>query len=291
MNLNSTTFSQDFGVVGAEHNYFIDMGGDDFRSQMVNKIAGDFDFFLRSILIDKVSFKTIDLVITRMKTGGISGRNIFSYITSTKEICNSFLKNNLKVNPMHIFFRFIFKLNQLIIFNSKKINKNFSYKIHRFYQNLKYDFLIFANFNKVLLKEKFILSAMNLAFLGSYMKNPQLKYRHLYHWPDGISAKLLKINIKKIPGRQILSDLRIGKKIKRIIVIGNLSIQSKKKLLSKFNKKIINYKVPFSDYKIIAESIKFKFKHSDLILITLPTPKQELVALELAKRNFKYKII
>ena len=63
------------------------------------------------------------------------------------------------------------------------------------------------------------------------------------------------------------------------------------KLFLKFNKKIINYKVPYADYTTIVKSIKFKFQTSDLIFITLPTPKQELIAIELAKRLHIYKII
>jgi UDP-N-acetyl-D-mannosaminuronic acid transferase (WecB/TagA/CpsF family) len=63
------------------------------------------------------------------------------------------------------------------------------------------------------------------------------------------------------------------------------------KLFLKFNKKIINCKVPYADYRTIVKSIKFKFQTTDLIFITLPTPKQELIAIELAKRLHNYKII
>jgi exopolysaccharide biosynthesis WecB/TagA/CpsF family protein len=256
------------------------------------KIAGDFDFFIRCFLIKKVPFNTTNLIVSRMKTGGISGRNLSSYFISTKEIHDSFLKNNLKINLFIIFFRFIFKINQLIIINADRVNKNFSNKIHKFYtKKLKYDFIIYQKFNEIIFKTKFILSAMNLAFLGSYVKNSNLKFPYLYHWPDGVSAKLLGKKIKKIPGRELLDNLSLNKKIKRIIVVGNLSNLSKKKLSAKYNKKIINCKVPYADFKKIIQSIKFKFLNSDLILITLPTPKQELIAIELAKKLQNYKII
>jgi exopolysaccharide biosynthesis WecB/TagA/CpsF family protein len=256
------------------------------------KIAGDYDFFLRCILIDKNSFYMTRKIVSRMKTGGISGKNFLSYVTSTKEICRSLANNNLKVNSILIFLRFVYKIKQLIIINTSKLNKNFFYIADTFYKKkLKYDFIIYKNINKVLKKNKFILSAMNLAFLGSYIKNPELKFPHIYHWPDGISAKLLEREIKKIPGREILNNLNINKIIKRIVVIGNLSNLSKKKLFLKYNIKIINHKVPYADFKTIFKSIKLKFYSSDLILITLPTPKQELVAIELAKKMNHYKII
>ena len=45
MNLTSTTYSQDFEVIGAGHNYSIEQSGNDYRTQIVNKIAGDFNLF------------------------------------------------------------------------------------------------------------------------------------------------------------------------------------------------------------------------------------------------------
>ena len=40
---------------------------------------------------------------------------------------------------------------------------------------------------------------------------------------DGIFAKNLKSNIKKIPGRQIVKDLYLSDKIKRVLILGNCS--------------------------------------------------------------------
>ena len=55
------------------------------------RIAGDFDFFARAIKNNNIKFKYINLIIARMQTGGLSGLNFKSYITSTKEILKSFL--------------------------------------------------------------------------------------------------------------------------------------------------------------------------------------------------------
>ena len=54
-------------------------------------IAADFDFFLRIFLIHKVKFIPLNLLITRMKTGGISGKNLYAYLISTFEIIKSFI--------------------------------------------------------------------------------------------------------------------------------------------------------------------------------------------------------
>jgi len=256
------------------------------------KIAGDFEFFLRCLLVNKVPFITTNEIITRMKTGGVSGRNILSYLNSSQEIRMALYQNNLKQNFIKIYFRFFFKIKQLLLINEHELNKKFFRKVNKFYlERLNYDFLIYNNFNKLFNKKNFILSAMNLAFLGSFLKYNELKFPTLYHWPDGISAKLLERKIKKIPGRQLLQKIKIDEKIKRIVVIGNLSSLSKKSLLLKFNKKIINFKVPYADHFTIAKSLKYKPMINDLIFITLPTPKQELLSIELAKKFKNYKII
>ena len=63
---------------------------------------------------------------------------------------------------------------------------------------------------------------MNLAFLGYYSKKVVFPQKDLYHWPDGIFTKTI-VNIKKIPGRNILKNIKISKNIKSIKIIGNIS--------------------------------------------------------------------
>ena len=45
MNIEQIKRQQDFGVSTTNHNHQVTQSGDDFRSQMVNKISGDFDIF------------------------------------------------------------------------------------------------------------------------------------------------------------------------------------------------------------------------------------------------------
>ena len=263
-----------------------------FRYSEDYKIAADFEFFLRCLLINKVPFVTTKEIITRMKIGGVSTRNIMSYFQSSNEIKKALLQNKLEQSFIKIYLRFIYKIKQLLIINRHELNKKFFRKVNKFYiEKLNYDFIIYNNLNKLFSKKNFILSAMNLAFLGSFLRYEELKFPTLYHWPDGISAKLLDKKIQKIPGRQILQQIKLNKKIKRIIVIGNLSSLSKESLLLKFNREVINFKIPYADHLTIAKSLKYKPRINDLIFITLPTPKQELLSVELAKKFKDYKII
>ncbi len=255
------------------------------------KIAADFELFLRLFLIEKIKYKIINSTIVRMRSGGISGKNFKSYWISTIEILKSFQINNLKTNILFIIMRIPAKINQLFIYNKNKINKSFRlFKLlyeNEYYQ--KNSFKILDKTEDVPFHKNFILSGMNLAFLGYFANKELSTEKILFHWPDGIWLKK-HIDIEKIPGRELLKNLKIPKQINKILVLGNLSEYSKKFLEKKFKLKVLNHKLPFGT---INEIIKSKIKLSDntLTLITLPTPKQEKLAIHLSKKNSKYKII
>jgi len=75
-------------------------------------IASDFDFFLRLFFINNLKFFNLDILVTRMKAGGISGKNIYSYIISTLEILKSFKENKISTNFLMIISRIPAKLKQ-----------------------------------------------------------------------------------------------------------------------------------------------------------------------------------
>jgi UDP-N-acetyl-D-mannosaminuronic acid transferase (WecB/TagA/CpsF family) len=58
-----------------------------------------------------------------------------------------------------------------------------------------------------------------------------------------------------------------------------------------FKKKVINYKLAYGNSNEIFDALKYFPKKTDLIFITLPTPKQEELAIEIAKKNKYFKII
>jgi glycosyltransferase involved in cell wall biosynthesis len=257
------------------------------------KIAGDFDFFLRTLLINKIKFFYLNLVSVRMRLGGISNKYLNSYLHTTNEIRNSFKDNNLKLNVIYALLRFPIKLGQLIFLKTDKINKSFNLKISSYYKKYSnYDFILKKNLKKLDFSTNFIYSGLNLAFLGSYASNKFKKKKYLVNWPDGIySRKISNLNIK-IPGREILKKLKIPKTIKKITVMGKLSNNSYNFLVKLFNKKIINIKLPYGNIDSIINSTRnYKISNHELIFITIPTPKQEMLANFLAKKNKHFKII
>ena len=64
------------------------------------------------------------------------------------------------------------------------------------------------------------------------------------------------IDIKKIPGRLILKNIKLDKNINKINIIGNLSEISSKYLKKKFKLKINHIKLPYAPIDIL---IKRKF--------------------------------
>jgi len=256
------------------------------------KIAADFEFFLRIFYKNNNHFKKLNFLITRMKTGGISGKDIFSYFFSTIEIVKSFKKNKIKYNIFLILLRFPIKVLQFINFDSKKLNKSFKLILGNFFnQRYKYDFNLLANIKSLNQKKNFILSAMNLAFLGSYSRGDIKQNNYLINWPDGIFSSFIEKKVKKIPGRDLLKNIQIYNGIKKILVLGNLSLLGKNYLKKKFNLPVIHRQLPFGNIKFIIKNLNVDLKKNELLLITLPTPKQEIIANHLAEKNKHFKII
>ena len=255
------------------------------------KIASDFDFFNRVLFKNKQKYKLLNKNIVRMRTGGVSDRFFKSYFICSKEIILSLKQNQIKFNKIKIYLRFIKKIKETINFDQKSLNK--SYEIFKFiFDKSFYDKKTikiirntkFINFNK-----QFILSGLNLAFMGYLIRGDVFLSKNLYHWPDGVYTKKF-INIKKVAGFRLLNQLILPKDIKHIHVIGNLSNLGKKYLISRYKKNIIHTHLNYGE----EDNKNFKFYKSlknTLILLTLPTPKQEIIAEKIAKQNSQYKII
>ncbi len=254
------------------------------------KIAADFEIFLRFLFIHKLRFKKINKTIVRMRTGGISGKNLKSYFVTTFEILKSFRLNNFKSNIFFTLMRIPIKFKQIVFFNFYKFNKNF--ELFKFLFDEDYynrnKFRIITKISQIPFQKNFILSGMNLAFFGYLSKNDVYLRKDQYHWPDGIWVKR-HINLKKIPGREIVKKVILPKKIKKILVLGNLSKKSSEYLKNKFKKKIEHIELPFGSFNKIRK--KISLGKNTLTFITLPTPKQEMFAYHLAKYNSEYKII
>lgn len=139
-------------------------------------------------------------------------------------------------------------------------------------------------------KKNFIFSGLNLAFMGSYSKGDINLSNNLYFWPDGFFVnRLSKNKINKIPGRILIDTLILDQNIKKIIVMGVLSEKSKNYLINKFGIKIEHYQLPFGNLNDFKKFIPI-FKEDEVCLLTLPTPKQEILAEYISESQRYFKI-
>ena len=256
------------------------------------KIASDFEIFLRFIYRNNLTFYKLNKVIVRMRMGGISGRNLKSYVISSLEIMKSFEINNLKTNLFNILLRLPPKIIQYFMLERKKLNSDFRLFKLKFGENyLDNSFKVIKSAKFIPYDKNFILSGLNLAFLGYYFKEEIPYYNKIIHWPDGLFAKTIFDTIEKIPGRLIMQNMKIPNHINKIIVLGNLSKFNKKFLIEKFKRPVEHFNLPYGKFKDIINYVNFKIEKNSLVFLTLPTPKQEQIAIELAKRSDYYKII
>ena len=240
-------------------------------------ISSDTDFLLRLFSSNYRSYY-LNKYTTIMRLGGVS-TNFSFLIRKFYEDIKIFNKHNLSF--LDYLKKVIFKLNQIFI------KKN--------YKNSKYQILL-NNYAKIKIfdKNKFkkingkIISALNLAFISYNYRFKLLNHNYVF-WPDGIFSTYL-LRFKKIPGRLFfLKFLKIlkknKKKYKKIFVVGNLPIISKNWLSKNINRPFEHKKFPFANYNDLnyfAE--RLKLLNNSLIILTLPTPKQELVANKLLSK-------
>jgi exopolysaccharide biosynthesis WecB/TagA/CpsF family protein len=255
-------------------------------------IASDFQFFLRVIVKKKIIFKLCNKILVRMRIGGISTKNLFSSLVITKDIRQILKLEKIYSNYFYLILRFFIKLKQIVyipknIDNDFALNEKMQKRI-----NDKLTFKIVKSANTLISSNRnFVLSALNLAYLGYYGIKLIKQYKNLYNWPDGIYFKKIYRSLTKIPGRQLLKNMILSTKIKTLHVIGNLNDLNKLYLKTKFRGiKIKHTLIPMIKIEHIKNYLP-RLNNNELVFITLPTPKQEIMAEYLANKNKNYKII
>lgn len=158
-------------------------------------------------------------------------------------------------------------------------------------KNYFYTLKISKNINNVVKKKNFIISAFNLAYYSFLFFEKIKPTKNTFLWPDGVFSKFFNIRIEKLPGRRLISELIIPSNIKVIHLIGNTTKNIENFLHSKFKKQKIKFSpLPFGNIDQIIKSLP-KVNKNELVLVTMPTPKQEIIAAEIDKRNKNAKII
>ena len=210
------------------------------------------------------------------------------YATKSKDINQ--IKTNLinYLSKKHDVNKFNKNIDILIKIYSKKrnIDRLFNiFKLPKIKETIKY----FTNTKEIPFNENFIISAFNLAFCGAFEKNDIKLNRNFYVWPDGYYFnKISNLNVQKLPGRKLLTNLNIPEFINEIVVLGNLSINGKKYLAENFKRKIIHISLPYGNLNDFKKFVP-ELGYNQLCILTIPTPKQEILAeyIRSSQKNFK----
>lgn len=178
-------------------------------------ISGDYDFIIKSFLKKNISVKYCNKNFVIMRSGGDSSKIKF-FLKKFKEDIAIYKKYFYNFSFINILFKILSKI----------------YQYRRYYLTRNKYLINFSNvlnFNKYSdnTKTNFIFSAFNLTFFGIVADTVKLNRFNL--WPDGILSKIYNINKKS--GYEIYKNLKLNKNLKRIIILGNLNLDTKKKLL------------------------------------------------------------
>ena len=244
-------------------------------------IPGKFQTYLKynKVILGLIGGEVFNL-ISKYKLGLAFNKEDVQYVSSQIVNLKKFKLNAEKINNLQKIFSKERAIKK-IIFNLKNLENLTDTKL-----------LLIENATDLNYQNNFILSGLNLAFLGFLVKKDLPLNSSMILWPDGFFSKnLFKKKIKKIPGRDIVKNLIIDKSIiKKIIIIGNAEKKIIEYLEKKFQLKVATIKLPFGNVTTFYKFLP-RFKHDELIFVTLPTPKQEQLADYISRFNKFYKVI
>lgn len=249
------------------------------------EISSDYDYILRIFKYSKKIFYSNN-IISIMRIGGDSATKIKKKILEDFFILRNFF--SLYLIPIILFFKYIRKVNQFFYYDQLNLNNYLKF----FFKKI--DIRILHTISNKIFRKNFIFIALNLACLSYFFqKNKNMIFnKFTYFWPDGLFSKIF-INSKIIPGRIFINNIKNSKNFDSVYLIGTIQKKKLDYLKNKFvNKKILSINVPRTNIDNIITIVKtFNFKKKSLIIINLPTPKQELLAFSIAQNNKHFKII
>lgn len=272
-----------YGWMPPHTSIFISKKLKNYRYSQKYTISSDYDYILRVFNKSKKIY-FFNNYITIMRSGGLSNKYFFLKFKEDLKI----LKNYYDFNFIIAIIKIIRKINQLFILNKKVIVNNYT---NNFFKR-RYPFI--NDINKLISKKKFVLSGFNMAFLSFVHNKIEFDRDSLYLWPDGIFSKFT-LNKSKIPGRKILSNIKNSKYFENVYLISSKNLNNIKYLKKKFKNKSFNFiEAPYGTSESIYKKIKkeiLKIRSKSLIILGLPTPKQEEIAAKISINLRDYKII
>ncbi len=240
------------------------------------KISGDTDFLLR-LKTQNYDFLYLNENITIMRYGGLSTTIDYIFLKILEDV-KIFKRHNLS------FFNYLEK----IFIKTKQIINIKSFKSSKYHLEINNISKVkYFNIRNIKKNDSKVISALNLAFL-TYNYKYNLRTHNYEFWPDGIFSKILTKK-NKMAGRyfikKIFLKLNKNKIFQNIYILGNLNLTTKKWINKNLKREYIYKSLPYGNIdKILAKTKNIKIKQKSLIILTLPTPKQEIIANQIIKK-------
>jgi len=243
-------------------------------------ISSDYSWMIKLITNKKTNSFYINKPTVIMRSGGDSNKFIFRKIYEDFKIIIFY---NFSI--LIILLKYLRKFKQFFL--KKKLNLNSDY-LNKLIQHK----LIFTDNYKVLFKKNsFVLSALNLASFTYFMK--AININNFYYWPDGLFSTFIFKEIKKIiPGRILFKDFfKFLEKNKIFSITAGTHTKKTNEYLKDLKYSSFCNIQGLNFNRIILKKKKKINKKKKVLILVLPTPLQEHVALEIANSKKNLKII
>ena len=256
-----------------------------FNETFKSTIPGKFQTYLkyRKPILGLIGGET-SFIINKYKIGMATKKD--SDLNEASEILRQLMSENFKVDHENY--------DKLLnIFSKKRLIKKLEYYLNEIIKKESVILKLIDKIENVNYSNNFIISGLNLAFLAFFNKKDIKINNDFYLWPDGyFKKKFFSTIIEKKPGRVLLNELNLQKSIfKRLVVIGNLDEKGREYLVNKFkNLELLHIPLPIGNIENFKKYIPI-LESTDFTIITLPTPKQEMLANYIRSIQKNYKII
>ena len=79
------------------------------------KIASDYELLIRYLLIQKIRYKYLPIITTKMRLGGVSTSGFKSLLLLNREIKQACTSNGINTNYIMIYFKYFFKIFEFLV--------------------------------------------------------------------------------------------------------------------------------------------------------------------------------
>jgi hypothetical protein len=78
------------------------------------KIAADYELLIRFLYVHKLKYRYLPHTMVKMRTGGVSSKNLMSNVVLNNEIIRACHENGINTNVMKVYSKYVTKIFELV---------------------------------------------------------------------------------------------------------------------------------------------------------------------------------